>query len=250
MAMPDPLQTYYDNYRLSHTAEGYGEFYDKLYEAGYFLAMWREVEKPVIENILRPLGGPGRTCLDFACGTGRITELDAGFFGSVLGVDVSESMLAQTRQSEHVRFRRIDLTRETLDETFDVVTAMRFFLNAEEPLHGEALRAIHARLKPDGRLVCNIHMNAFSPAGIGYHLINLLPGKRTRHTMSAGEFRRRLEAANFAVDQIVCYGFMPGPRILPAKVSAPLVKPVEKLAHALRLPGLMAQNFIAVARKR
>ena len=250
MTRPGQLQTYYDNYRLSHTADGYGEFYEKLYETGYFLAMWREVEKPVIENILRPLGGPGRICMDFACGTGRITELDAGFFGSVLGVDVSESMLAQTRQREHVRFRRIDLTRETLDETFDVVTAMRFFLNAEDPLRGEALKAIHARLKPAGRLVCNIHMNAFSPAGIGCHLINLTPVTRTYHTMSASEFRRRLEAAGFAVEQIVSYGFMPGPRILPAKVSAALVRPVEKLAHALRLPGILAQNFIAVAKKR
>ena len=35
MAMSSPLQTYYDNYRLSHTAEGYGEFYNKLYETGF-----------------------------------------------------------------------------------------------------------------------------------------------------------------------------------------------------------------------
>ncbi|MBI2718851.1 MAG: class I SAM-dependent methyltransferase [Rhizobiales bacterium] len=250
MARSGPLQTHYDNYRLSHTADGYGEYYDKTYETGYFLAVWRDVERPVLEGILGPLGGPDRVCMDFACGTGRITDLDARFFGSVLGVDVSESMLARAQRPENVRFRRIDLTRETMEETFDVVTAFRFFLNAEESLRREALRAIYARLKPDGRLVCNIHMNAISPGGIGCHLINLIPGMRRRHTLSAAGFRRRLEAAGFAVEQVISYGFMPGPRILPAKVSSALVKPVEKLAGVLRLPGILAQNFMVVARKR
>jgi hypothetical protein len=55
-----------DDYRLSHTGEGYGEFYNKIYERGYYSALWLEVEKPTIESVLWPMGGRDRTCLDFA----------------------------------------------------------------------------------------------------------------------------------------------------------------------------------------
>ncbi len=53
---------------------------------GYCAALWRNVEQPLLENILRPLGGPEQTSLDFACGTGRIAKVAASFFGSVVDV--------------------------------------------------------------------------------------------------------------------------------------------------------------------
>ncbi|MGX7871618.1 class I SAM-dependent methyltransferase [Mesorhizobium sp. ORM6] len=108
-----------DDYRASHCAPGYGAHYNKTQESGYYGALWEKIERPLISSGLRPMGGAGRKCLDFACGTGRITNVAAGLFGEVVGVDVSKSMLACPQVPPNVRLCRIDMTMESLDETFD-----------------------------------------------------------------------------------------------------------------------------------
>ena len=72
------------------------------------------------------------------------------FFGTVVGIDVSEAMLMCASVSENVTLYCIDITKVSLAETFDVVTAFRFFLNAEDSLRREALRAIYRRLREGG----------------------------------------------------------------------------------------------------
>ena len=64
--------------------------------------------EPLLEGILRPLGGAERTSLDFACGTGRIAEVAAMFFGSVVGVDVSEAMLSAASVPDNVTLLCVD----------------------------------------------------------------------------------------------------------------------------------------------
>jgi SAM-dependent methyltransferase len=132
---------------VSHQAVDAGIHYDKTFDAGYCAALWQKIEKPLLESILHPLGGRERTSLDFACGTGRITRVTAMFFGTVVGIDVSEAMLMCAPVPENVTLYCIDITKVSLAETFDVVTAFRFFLNAEDSLRREALRAIYRRLR-------------------------------------------------------------------------------------------------------
>jgi hypothetical protein len=55
-----------DGYRISHQAAEARIAYDRTFEVGYYAALWRNVEQPLVESILRPLGGPERTSLDFA----------------------------------------------------------------------------------------------------------------------------------------------------------------------------------------
>ncbi len=164
-----------DDYRRSHAATDAGIVYGRTYETGYYAALWAKIEKPLVERSLRALGGRHKKCLDFACGTGRITNVAAEYFAEVVGVDVSAPMLACASVPDNVRLRQIDITRESLGETFDVVTAFRFFLNAEPRLREEALQAIREHLNKDGRLVCNIQMNAISPIGIAARIANRLP---------------------------------------------------------------------------
>jgi SAM-dependent methyltransferase len=239
-----------DDYRFSHIGEGYGEFYERIYERGYYSALWREVEKPILENVLRPMGGRGRACLDFACGTGRITNVAAEFFGKVAGVDVSETMLAAARVPGNVRLRKIDLTAESLGETFDVITAFRFFLHAKDRLRREALEAFRAHLNTDGRLVCNIHMNATSPMGLASRIANRIPGTQHRDTLSIKCFYHLLTEDGFTVEQLIPLGYLPRPGRLFPRLAEALVRPVERVALALRLPAAFAQDFIVVARKR
>nr|WP_250888969.1 class I SAM-dependent methyltransferase [Mesorhizobium sp. dw_380] len=239
-----------EGYRTSHCAPGYGAHYNKTHESGYYGALWEKVEKPLILGVLCPMGGADRKCLDFACGTGRITNVAAGLFGEVVGVDISKSMLGCAQVPPNVRLRHTDMTTEPLGEAFDVVTAFRFFLNAEDRLKSEALKAINEHLKADGRLVCNIHMNATSPIGLICRLLNRLFGRTVRNTLSAARFKELLTASGFLVEEIIPYGYLPRPgHLLPGACEA-LMEPVEKASRTLRVPGQLAQHFLVVAKKR
>jgi ubiquinone/menaquinone biosynthesis C-methylase UbiE len=152
-----------DSYRMSHQAAEARIAYDRTFEVGYYAGLWRKIEQPLLESILRPLGGPERTSLDFACGTGRITKVAARFFGSVVGVDVSEAMLSNASVPENVTLICADITRTPLERQFNVITAFRFFLNAEDNLRRDALRTIYRHLHEDGVLVCNIQLNKPHP---------------------------------------------------------------------------------------
>src|SRR6185295_8842136 len=106
--------------------------------------------------------------LDFACGTGRITEMMAPLAQESIGVDVSGTMLEVARvKCPHVRFMESDLTRDNLDiGLFDMVTAFRFFGNAQDELRSAALKAVVALLRPGGHLVINSHRNPLSLAAV------------------------------------------------------------------------------------
>lgn len=239
-----------DDYRASHCAPGYGVHYNKTHESGYYGALWEKIEKPLIVDVLRPMGGAGRKCLDFACGTGRIANAAAGFFTEVVGADVSRSMLDCAQVPPNVRLLHIDMTTEPLGETFDVVTAFRFFLNAEDELKRDALKAINEHLNDGGRLVCNVHMNATSPIGLACRLLNRLSGRTIRHTLSAATFKEFLTASGFLVEEMIPYGYLPRPGNLLPGVCGALIEPVEKVSRTVRVPGKLAQHFLVIAKKR
>jgi SAM-dependent methyltransferase len=237
------------NYRVSHAGPDAGMTYNKTYESGYYAALWNRIEKPLLATTLHELGGRDRTCLDFACGTGRISSLAAEFFGTVVGVDVSDSMLSCARVPGNVRLRNVDLTRKSIGETFDAITAFRFFLNADQDLRTEALRALHGHLKKGGVLVCNVQMNATSPAGLACRMLNRLPWSPRRNTLSVDELSRLLSSAGFTTRHVISYGYLPRPGYLLPKLCELMVGPVERLALAIKLPPRFAQQFFIVAQK-
>jgi len=238
------------SYRLCHQAAGAGRDYDKTFEAGYSAALWQKIEKPLIESQLRSLGGRDRTILDFACGTGRITRLAAMFFGTVIGVDVSEAMLMSASVPENVTLYCIDITKLSLARTFDVVTAFRFFLNAEDTLRREALRAIYRHLHADGVLVCNIHLNATSPIGLISRGLNWAYPSTPRNTLTLNQFSKVLKEEGFEILNTRSYGYLPRPGRLFPRLCQLLVEPFERVCRALKVPGWLAENFIVVSQKR
>ena len=75
--------------------------------------------------------------LDFACGTGRILEYFAGRVDSSTGVDVSDSMMEVAgRWPPKAELIEADLTQNDVlgDRRFNLITAFRFFPNAEPEL--------------------------------------------------------------------------------------------------------------------
>lgn len=236
------------DYRGSHSVEGYGECYEKTYQHGYYYEQWKRLEEPLLrEQFVRAKQRGASTLLDFACGTGRILKVAEEYFPATYGVDVSEPMLSVARQRcQNSLIEQNDITQQRLEARFDVISAFRFFLNAEPSLRVEVLRNLRGMLSPGGRLIANIHVNGSSPLGWAYRVRNAVLGVVKANTLTYDEFARTLTQSGFRVSEAYHYSYLPrtGPWL--GGLSRFLMEPVERLCKALRVPKAMAQSFLLV----
>lgn len=160
---PDQITT---DYTSSHA--GRGADYDDNFDRLPFRRMLWELEQTALTRLLTSTAA--RLVVDVACGTGRIAEVVARVLpdADVLGVDVAESMLERARRRvPTAQFVRGDVRRlvELVPEgSVDLVTAFRFFANADGPLRTEAMNAIADVVRPGGFLLLNNHRNFWSPS--------------------------------------------------------------------------------------
>ena len=235
------------DYRSSHIQSGAS--YQETYNSGYYRAQWNAVERPLLAQQLKKYGGSDKSCLDFACGTGRITELCSAHFGSVVGVDVSLSMIEKIRELPRTRIYCRDISIEPIDQKFDVATAFRFFLNAEDKLRREAIQAIYHCLNPDGIFISNIHMSSTSPMGYMYGLSRILGKSNTHKTMRVTEYAKFLQSNGFTIVDSHYYSFLPRPGpLFPLTMEAAL-EPVERFCSRVPLIRPLAQCFLVVCRR-
>jgi SAM-dependent methyltransferase len=237
-------------YRDSHRARRQVDAYEAEFRTpGTPDEILWHLEQRILPRLLADLPVPTRV-LDFAAGTGRISELLERTFpeASVHGVDVSPEMLEKARERcTDVSFVEGDITRDDdlLHGPYDLVTAFRFFLRAEPALRHDALGAIRGRLSPSGRLVANFHRNPTSVRGLW---LRVRPGQRRLPFLSLAEVERLLWAGGFAVERTVGYqhcfyrSHPRGPVVLRRRLD-------ERLADAGALPSL-ALSFVVVARPR
>jgi ubiquinone/menaquinone biosynthesis C-methylase UbiE len=244
----DPVVSSTD-YRQSHTAAGYGAAYDAKFSANPHRAMMWEFERRVLDDLVRTLfPGGGFRHLDFACGTGRIlAHLEPAAADSV-GVDVSPDMLQVARgRTVSARLVNADLTRDPVlsGSRFDLVTAFRFFPNAQPALRREAMRALTGVLADDGYLVFNNHLNTASAMLRVAHRL----GKATTLGMSEAEVRAMTHEAGLEVVSVTGIGVMPSNErvlLLPAAV----LRRVEGFAFRRQLFARVCQNRVFVCRRR
>lgn len=238
------------SYRESHLNRGAD--YDEGWNTIPHRAMMWRLEQRALDAIFASLGVSGvQSYLDFACGTGRML----GFLGkhaqSVTGVDISPSMLevAQARAPD-AELICGDLTREPLLGTrqFDVISAFRFFPNAEPELRRDAIARLVEHLKPTGIVVFNNHRN---PGSLFRRTLKVLgrlepdpPGARHMHHE---EVLGMVAAAGLRITRAIPLGTLPleegyfyGP---PAAVEA-----VERLLSRIPLTRPLALNTIYVCR--
>lgn len=152
------------SYRQSHLEKS-GEQYDSDLELGALDSYMTKREAEIISTILGKIHLSAQArCLDFACGSGRILSILSPFFEEIVAVDVSEKMLPSARQKvPKAIFHTIDLTTNNIDiGRFDLITAFRFFGNADDYLRRIAMDALRARIKDDGYLLINNHRNPSS----------------------------------------------------------------------------------------
>lgn len=155
-----------EDYRNSHKSKGGA--YDGTISSSPFDAYMDKWEEHHLAQTLRRLFPTTLPrYLDFACGTGRITKRVALHASESYGVDVSETMLESARaKCRSTRFICADLTKDMVDlGVFDLVTAFRFFGNAQHELRAAALLAISRHLRNGGYLIINNHRNPGSLLG-------------------------------------------------------------------------------------
>lgn len=157
------------DYRESHKEERVARQYEeRVYgEGSYDDMLWRW-EQGMLRREMDDLKANTRTVslLDFATGTGRILSFLENEVADAVGVDNAEAMLSFARtRVRKAALVRADITQEDAlaGREFDLITAFRFFLNAQPELRDAALAALLPKLRDEHSLfIFNIHGNLIS----------------------------------------------------------------------------------------
>lgn len=246
--------TYKDLFSTAEAAEGY----DRMqYAPGSAAANWWQLEKQIIEGVIDDLQRelPRISALDFACGTGRILQVLAPRCAETLGVDVNAEMLARAKvRVPGATLLCADLTQDAAAAAgpYDLITAFRFFLNVEDELREQAMRALASRLR-DGRsrLVINTHGHPYSYRFLS-NPVRALDRKHRRspagNLMSAGELAELVQRAGMEVVSRRGMGFIPDrvARRVPARLGAG----AERILAALPIVSMAGANQILICRRK
>jgi len=231
------------DYRHSHTAPGYGRSYDAVFRRNPHRSVIWHLERRVLDRIVQQrFEGREIRLLDFACGTGRILTHLENRVAQAVGVDVAPSMLevarAKVRRSLIIQ---ADLTCGDVlgDAKFDLITAFRFFPNAQAQLRREALSVLSRHLDRDGYLVFNNHQNASSLLRRLVHLLGRAPG----HGMSQAEVDDLVAGAGLRVVSTDAVGLMPFTERHPI-LPGPLLRMFEGAASRCGLFKGLFQDLV------
>ena len=212
-ADPDKPVLPHSDYRSSHLEEG-EDYHAKFEEQVYRALIW-SLEREALEALIAARPDAGQTrLLDFACGTGRVLGALARHAGTATGVDISASMLAVAKRvAPGTELICADLTRESplKDRQFDVITAFRFFPNAEPALREDAMGVLARLLAPGGSIIINNHRRA----GSSKHRLRKLRARlgiakaKDLHTMSDAEVSGLAARHGLVVNSVRTLGFLP-----------------------------------------
>ncbi len=203
-------------YEHSHKDPGKGVAYDSHYETVSWSRFLWERERRILDAFLREyFNGHEIRLLDFACGTGRLTSFLEDRVFSAVGVDVSPAMLEVARD----KLKRTELIEANLTEKdvlegreFDLITAFRFFLNAEPELREATMAVLASHLAKDGYLVINNHRNLSSPLVVAWLFYHRLT-RGTCNFMSMAEMKRLVEGAGLIIVRVYPVGVCSVPRL-------------------------------------
>jgi predicted TPR repeat methyltransferase len=200
---------HYQDYRTSHVGpESWAKDYDaRLFPPGSFNAIMWDREQRLLDHILRQHVACRDSYLDFACGTGRVLSYLERDFSTAVGLDISATMLAVAKQ--RVRAATLVNADPTRDpgvlggRRFDLITAFRFFLNAQPALRDEAMSFLASALKNEqSRLLFNVHGNRYSTRAL-----IAAKARFTREQFASMSVREAFElAARHGLEVVEWYG--------------------------------------------
>lgn len=235
------------DYRRSHLAAEKGRSYHEEFSTNPYRSMLWEFEQDILDDILRTFyGNESVNHLDFACGTGRVlVHLEKRVQTSV-GVDVSESMLEVARKNrQRAELIEADLTRNDVlgNRQFNLITAFRFFPNAEAELRLDAMKVIVQHLHEDGYLVFNNHKNTGSTRN---RLARML-GRKNFKGMSITDVECLVAENGLEIVRIYSCSIFPASErhmLLPRVI----LRPIERLFVRLSFLQGFGENQVFVCR--
>ena len=239
------------SYRDSHKHIGKGAEYEAHYQTqAWDRFLWSREQEILLKILNKYFANRDVHLLDFACGTGRIASLLENRVTTSTGVDVSESMLSIAGEKlERTEIIRADITKENIfkNRKFNLITAFRFFLNAEPELRLAAIKALAELLAEDGILVFNNHHNTGSP---WIRLLNLYRrynnSQSTFNVMSINQMQQLVETAELEIIEIYPTGFFHPPKL---PVSSRFNHVIDNTAGKFKCLNRFSENPIAVCRR-
>jgi ubiquinone/menaquinone biosynthesis C-methylase UbiE len=237
------------DYRLSHLASDKGTLYDQHFrEYGWRQYLWQREKQTLRKVIYDFFAFEPVSCLDFACGTGRILEFIGPRVNTCTGLDISASMLSLCRKKlPDMELIEGDITHDDMlrGRVFNLITAFRFFANAQHSLRKEVLLALHRHLSEDGILVFNNHRNCSNPL----FAIARLTGRQL-HTLSHSDILAVLDETGFTAEKVYAYGILPGHDKAWLSYPESLCYGADWLAERTGLDQWLGQDLIYICRKK
>lgn len=240
------------SYRESHKYEGKGTEYEAYYQnKSWQRFLWSREQEIILRILEKYFMNRDIHLLDFACGTGRITELLESRVKTSTGIDVSGTMLAIARKKlKRTEIIQTDITAENVlkPRKFNLITAFRFFLNAEPELRSAAIKSITELLDENGHLVFNNHQNSGSPwIKLRYAHHKKKNPEGTFNVMSIEQMKKLVEEAGLEIIEIYPVGFFNPPKV---PVSYRLNRAIDWAASRLKLLSRFSESPIAVCRRK
>jgi ubiquinone/menaquinone biosynthesis C-methylase UbiE len=241
-----------NSYRESHKYEAKGAEYEAYYQnKAWQRFLWLREQEVILRILEKYFAGRDVHLLDFACGTGRITEFMENHVKTSTGVDVSGSMLAIAREKlKRTEIIEADITAENIlkPRKFNLITAFRFFLNAEPELRSAAIKAIAELLDDDGYLVFNNHQNSGSPwIRLRFSYYRKKNPEGTFNLMSIEQMKNLVEEVGLEIIEIYPAGFFNPPKI---PVLDPLNRAIDWAAGKFNILNKFSENLMAVCRRK
>lgn len=240
------------DYRFSHTTEYKSARYEhEVYKQGlYDDLLWQEEKKILageVKSLQKNIGEINY--LDFACGTGRIIGFLEDKVSNATGIDPARSMLdIAARKIKKGELVEADITAQDILGGFkyNLITAFRFFLNAQPKLRALAFDVLATKLcDKNSLLIFNIHGNLTS-----YRLLTKFwYALRGRHlnAMTIWQARALINAHGLSVVRWYGIGILPKTfyRFVPASLIVPIDRVLEKVPGA----RYIAYDLIFICKK-
>jgi len=236
------------SYRESHKYEEKGAEYEAYYQnKAWQRFLWSREQEILIKILEKYFADKEVDLLDFACGTGRITEFLENHVKTSTGVDVSGSMLAIAKEKlKRTELIETDITAENTikPRKFNLITAFRFFLNAEPELRSSAIKAIAELLDDDGYLIFNNHQNSGSPwIRLRHAHYRKKNPEGIYNVMSIDQMKELVEEAGLEIIEIYPVGFFHPPKV---PVSILLNRAIDWAAGRFNFLKRFSESPIAV----
>ena len=239
------------SYKESHKYQSKGDEYEAYYQnKAWQKFLWSREQDIILKILEKYYTGRDIHLLDFACGTGRITQFLESRVKTSMGIDVSSSMLAIAREKlKQTEITVADITVENIlkPRKFNLITAFRFFLNAEPELRSSAIKAIAELLNDDGYLVFNNHQNSGSPwMRLRHAHYRKKNPEGVYNVMSIEHMNELVKEAGLEIIEIYPVGFFNPPKV---PVSFQINRAIDWVASKFKFLNQFSENLIAVCRR-